>query len=493
MEPSTLERWERLRGVEMARRILDEGFGLPLLLLGPEGPAAHARGGVLRALSDPCRVALFTREGFARCDAFYRGLESGTHVCHLGLHAFVEPVRVEGVIVAHVAVSGFARGDEPSRAELFDSLRTLDPSVVPDRLRRLPIVDEGHPVHAVLRAVAAEIAAHEAERRRREPERGGGAPGMWGIVGRSPQMEAVFPLLSRLAASNATALVLGESGTGKELVARALHEHGPRAAAPFVAQNCAALPADLLESALFGHVRGAFSGASRSSAGLFGTADGGTLFLDEVGDMSPALQVKLLRVLQDGTYTPVGATAPRRADVRVIAATHKDLGALVEEGSFRADLFYRLHVLPLVLPPLRDRVGDLRLLVEHFQQELGGPPRVSDAAWRCLERYRWPGNVRELRSEVQRWQLLAGDAREVTPELLSPAIRDAGGYEPLQTRAAQAAARGEGTLAAAVEALERAVIERGLRRTGGNRSRLAKELQISRTTLAERLKRYGLD
>ncbi len=491
MDLPSLERWERLRGVDVARRILQEGFGLSLLLLGPQGPVAHARGGVLRSSSEACRVTLFSREGFAQCDAFYRGLPPGSHVCPMGLHALVEPVFLDDEVLAHVAASGFARGSEnPDRTELFRRLRAFDPAVDAAVVRRLPTVAEGHPVRAVLRCAAVEIASYEEERRR---ARGVGGPGMWGIVGRSPQMQAVFELLPRLANSHATALVFGESGTGKELVARALHHHGRRAHGPFVAQNCSALPSDLLESALFGHVRGAFSGASRTSEGLFGAANGGTLFLDEVGDMSPALQVKLLRVLQDGTYLPVGATAPRRADVRVVAATHKDLSALVRAGSFRADLFYRLHVLPIRLPPLRDRVGDLHLLVEHFLSEHEeGARRVSGAAWRCLERYRWPGNVRELRAEVQRWQLSARDAVEIAPEHLSPAIRDAGGYDPLETVAAEAAARGEGTLAAAVEALERAIIVRGLVRTGGNRSQLAKELAISRTTLLERLKRYGL-
>jgi two-component system, NtrC family, response regulator HupR/HoxA len=254
------------------------------------------------------------------------------------------------------------------------------------------------------------------------------------------------------------------------------------------------MPDDLLESTLFGHVRGAFSGASRSQEGLFGAADGGTLFLDEVGEMSPALQVKLLRVLQDGSYLPVGGTALRKANVRIVAATHRDLARGVEEGTFRQDLFYRLHVLPIRLPPLRERAGDLRMLVEAFLAELPNvPKRLLDSTWECLEHHRWPGNVRELRAEVFRWQITASDAAEIRPEHLSSEIGAAGGYASVGNPAVRAAVRGEGSLSEAVEALEREIISEGLTRTGGNRTRLAKELGISRTTLGERLKRYGFE
>lgn len=480
-----VERWERLRGVEVARSILRDAFGLSLVFIGPEGPIAHVRGGVMESSSDVCRSVLFTREGFERCNADYR--EPGA-TCHMGLSVFVEPIEGQDV---RVAASGFARTrDEPDREALLTQLQTFDPNADADVVRGLPIIERSGPVRAVLRTVVAEIEAHEAARRARMQSDG---RGMWGILGRSPQMDVVFELLPRLAQSDATALILGESGTGKELVARALHEQGRRAERGFVAQNCAALPDDLLESTLFGYVRGAFSGAARSSEGLFGAADGGTLFLDEVGDMSPALQVKLLRVLQDGVYHPVGSTKSKRSDVRVVAATHKDLMGLVQAGSFRQDLFYRLHVLPIRLPPLRDRVGDVRLLVEHFQAEANLERRVSEAAWECIERYRWPGNVRELRAEIQRWQLTAADAEVIGPEHLTAAIRDAGGYAAFEGASAVAAVRGEATLAEAVESLERSIIQRGLERTGGNRTQLARELGISRTTLAERLKRYGLE
>ena len=500
-----LARHERLRGVQVAKAILKDAFGLELAMVDARGPLAHRRGGVMTGSSEVCRASLFSRDGFGRCDAFYGtlgGSESGGEArCHLGLLASHVPVVVDGAVLGHLVASGFVnpRGAHPppEPAELAAALAALDP-MLPDPsapVRRLPVVagDRVALVRAVLDAAAREIVSREEESRSRL--RGGDElPGLYGIVGASGAMRALFSLMSRVVASDATVLVQGESGTGKELVARALHDHGPRAKKPFIAANCGAVAEHVLESSLFGHVRGAFSGAVRASAGLFGAADGGTLFLDEVGEMSPAMQVKLLRVLQDGSYLPVGGTEPRRADVRVIAASHRDLEAMIAEGTFRQDLFYRLHVLGLTVPPLRDRPGDLPLLLTHFTGQIeGAPTRVGDAARRCLERYRWPGNVRELRAEVERWAVTAAGEPELGPEHLSPPVREAGGYAGASGgEAAAAAAAGRGTLAAAVEALERAIIARGLERTEGNRTQLAKELGISRTTLNDRLKRFGL-
>ncbi len=499
VDAATLERWEGLRSMRLARRLLVEAWGLSLVLTTDEGPLAHLRGGVMRSSGPCCRAALFSREGFTRCDAFYRALDRGETRCHLGLQAWSEPVLAASAErpVARLVVSGFASpADAVEPAEVATALEALgvDGATTAEAARKIPSVDPAarRPVQALLRVLAEELREHE---RGRERERLTRPVGLWGLVGHSPQMESVFELLPRLAASDATVLVLGESGTGKELVARALHDHGPRRGRPFIAQNCAAMPDDLLESALFGHVRGAFSGASRSHEGLFGAADGGTLFLDEVGEMSAALQVKLLRVLQDGSYLPVGATTPRTANVRIVAATHRDLARGVEEGTFRQDLFYRLHVLPIRLPPLRERAGDLRPLVETFVAELppSVPRRVADTTWECLEAYRWPGNVRELRAEVFRWQITASDATELRPEHLSPEIGAAAGYARSGSPVARAAVRGGATLAEAVETLEREIISNGLTRTGGNRTRLARELGISRTTLVERLKRYGFE
>jgi transcriptional regulator with PAS, ATPase and Fis domain len=233
----------------------------------------------------------------------------------------------------------------------------------------------------------------------------------------------------------------------------------------------------------------------RGSEGLFGAARGGTLFLDEVAEMPLAMQAKLLRVLSDGSYLPVGAVHPKRTDVRVLAATHRDLSGMVARGEFRQDLFYRLHVLAIELPPLRARTGDLKPLLDQFvAQTRDAPGRVSATAMRCLEKYGWPGNVRELRAEVERWAITAQGSPEVGPEHLSQPVREAGGYGGgAEDDAILAASTGTGTLEQAVEALERALLARGLERTGGNRTQLARELAISRTTLLERLKRFGLE
>ncbi len=527
-DAETLERYERLRGVQVARIILKEAFGLELFLVSKEGPLAHARGAVMLGSSEVCRTALFSREGFARCDAHYREVGAGTteaaRACHLGLGCVSVPAKIaEGLL--HVVASGFSatslEGCPPvDPRELAHALAALDPSLhdAMEPVRKLPILkgDRVGLVRTILRVAAEEIANDAEDEQRRLTPRAAGVvgrdgarpvattsredlalpalPGVFGIVGASPRMRLVFELVRKVAASEANVLIVGESGTGKELVARAIHEHGARKKQPFVAQSCGALPDDVLESTLFGHVRGAFSGAIRTSEGLFGAARGGTLFLDEVAEMSVAMQAKLLRVLSDGTYLPVGAVHPKRTDVRVLAATHRDLPAMVGRGEFRQDLFYRLHVLAIDLPPLRERTGDLKLLLEGFVATTRDvPTRISATAMRCLERYGWPGNVRELRAEVERWAITAQGAAEVGPEHLSQPIREAGGYGGgAEDAAILAAASGSGTLEHAIEALERSLLERGLERTKGNRTQLARELAISRTTLLERLKRFGL-
>jgi transcriptional regulator with PAS, ATPase and Fis domain len=311
-------------------------------------------------------------------------------------------------------------------------------------------------------------------------------------------MQQVFRLLEKIVESESTVLIHGESGTGKELVARAVHYNGPRAKKAFVVQNCSAFNDNLLESALFGHARGSFTGAIKDKKGLFEVADGGTFFLDEVGDMSPALQVKLLRVLQEGTFTPVGATESKTVDVRVIAATHKDLQKMVERGEFREDLYYRINVIKIVVPPLRDRLDDMPLLTEHFLRKhhrgKGKPPGLSDEALAGFQRYAWPGNIRELENEIERLLVLGGDLPALPEELLSARIREAetthgnGSSRPAPQRNVPS-----GTLKDAVETLEREMIHQGLIRTHWNKSQLAKELGISRSNLIQKCTYYGLD
>ena len=256
---------------------------------------------------------------------------------------------------------------------------------------------------------------------RSEPE----FPGRFGMIGDSPKMRAVFDLIAKVAPSEVTVLVLGETGTGKELVARALHENSIRSTKPFLAENCAAVPANLLESELFGHKRGSFTGAVADRKGHFVAADGGTVFLDEIGDMPLEMQAKLLRVLQDGEVRPVGANRSISVDVRLVAATNKDLAAACKEGSFREDLYFRLNVIAIELPPLRERQGDVpliaRWLVQQVGRESGRQARFSPEALTALEAWRWPGNVRELENEVRRALALGGGL--LGPEDLSPTLR----------------------------------------------------------------------
>ncbi len=312
------------------------------------------------------------------------------------------------------------------------------------------------------------------------------------MIGKSKPMQEMYSLLDKIRNSESTVLIQGENGTGKELIARAIHFNSPRKDAQFVTVNCSAFNENLLDSELFGHVKGSFTGAIKDKKGLFEAADKGTLFLDEIGDMSPTMQVKLLRVLQEGTLTPVGGTELRKVEVRVVAATNKDLKEMVEQGTFREDLYYRINVINLVVPPLRDRKEDIPILVDHFIsrgcKEKG--IEIKQFAKRTMEKifdYPWPGNIRELENEVERLIVLSGDDPRIAAELLSQRIRDFGENAKIQ------GVRVAGKLKDALEELEKTMIKEGLRRTNWNKSRLAKELGISRAGLIMKVEKYGLD
>ncbi|MGE0481688.1 MAG: sigma-54-dependent transcriptional regulator [Vicinamibacterales bacterium] len=300
-----------------------------------------------------------------------------------------------------------------------------------------------------------------------------------GMIGDSSAMRRVYDLINRAAAADATVLITGESGTGKELVARAVHYNGPRASAPFVPVNCAGIPEALVESELFGHVKGAFTSATSNRAGLFAAAEGGTIFLDEVGELAPATQAKLLRVLQEREVQMVGADRARKIDVRVITATNKDLAALVARGKFREDLFYRLHVVTIDLPPLRERGDDVLLLARHFltrfSQQAGRPtPTLTDRAVEALRAYSWPGNVRELQNLLQRLVILT-DGDELDATVLPATMRFS---IPREAR----------SLNRTLAEIEREHIEAVLASVGGNKTRAAEILGINRKSLREKLK-----
>jgi len=316
-----------------------------------------------------------------------------------------------------------------------------------------------------------------------------------GIIGRSRAMRDLFQLLETVAPTNSTILITGETGTGKELVARAIHHNSPRRANRFVALNCSAIPETLLEAELFGHVRGAFTGAIANRPGRFEQAHKGTLFLDEVGTMSIALQMKLLRALQEREFEKVGDSRPTKVDVRVIAATNSDLAQMVRDGTFREDLYYRLNVIPIHLPPLRERREDIPLLVQHFLDRFCRelvPARpaltVSQHAMRRLMGFSWPGNVRQLENALERAVALSGGRDQIEVSDLPPDVQEVGGGSMPQ----EFALPEEGIdFEAYVSKVELDLIKQSLARTGGNKGRAAQLLNLKRTTLVEKLKRLN--
>jgi len=310
------------------------------------------------------------------------------------------------------------------------------------------------------------------------------------LIGDHPLMHRIRGLIKRVAVTDATCLVLGESGTGKELAAREIHAHSRRAERPFIPVNCGAIPADLLESEMFGHEKGSFTGAVGTRAGMFQLASGGTIFLDEISEMSPVLQVKLLRVLQDHEIRPVGADRSSIVDVRVIAATNKDLSSQVDRGLFREDLYYRLEVIPVNLPPLRERRSDIPLLVRHFLAGHNGKRQDSDVtiteeAMVHLWEYDWPGNVRELENLLERLVILSEDGL-IRVENLPPSIRSFISEKKIPKPVMSE----DGLdLTGAVEEFENRLIDEALRRTKGNKQAAARLLGLKRTTLVAKLRR----
>jgi two-component system response regulator HydG len=308
-------------------------------------------------------------------------------------------------------------------------------------------------------------------------------PSSYGLLGTSEAIQRVFRSIAKAVSTSATVLISGESGTGKELVARAIHYHSPRASSPFVPVNCGAIPEELLESELFGHVKGAFTGALETRAGFFQTADGGTIFLDEISETSLSMQVKLLRVLQDREVVMIGSTRPRKVDVRILASTNKDLTGLAKKGLFREDLFFRINVITIDLPPLRERGEDILLLIHHFTGRFAGElgkstPQFSDQALQVLRNYHWPGNVRELENVIQRLIVMTDGGLIEVPDLPSlmrfSALREVGFHRTLAE-------------------VEEEYIRNVLASVNGNKTRAAKVLGIDRKTLREKLKLRGLD
>ena len=356
-------------------------------------------------------------------------------------------------------------------------LQVIPPAFVPNphphATREVHLDFEGFPEILALRDEVARL------RSEAEPD---------GIVGVSESIEAVRARIARVAPSNIPVVIFGETGVGKELVARAIHRQSERGDKPFVAENCGALSESVLESELFGHEKGAFTGADGRRMGLFERADGGTLFLDEVGELSPRVQSSLLRVLQEGRFRRVGGEAEIRVDVRVIGATHRDLRAMVHEEKFREDLYYRLAGVRIEVPPLRTRIEDLPSLITTFQGD--GAPRLTSGARRALRRYRWPGNVRELRAEIRRWDVFCDEV--VRESDLSDEVRGVRVSEAASVPALADTSHRLEPLADAVLRVESECIALALEKCAGNIAQSARALQIDRNTLKRKMKRLGV-
>ena len=315
------------------------------------------------------------------------------------------------------------------------------------------------------------------------------------MIGKSPSMQEIYHLLEKISSSDSSVFIQGENGTGKELVAKAVHYNSVRKDKAFLAVNCSAFNENLLDSELFGHVKGSFTGAIKDKQGVFESAHGGTLFLDEIGDTSPSMQVKLLRVLQEGTLLPVGADRPKKVDVRIIAATNKNIKEMMKQGEFREDLFYRINVINIRLPSLKDRREDIGLLVDYFLQKRCTESKMplKKLSKQCMERvfdYSWPGNIRELENEIERMVVLSGEEKMIQIDLLSPRIQEEENkIIPIRENGIDIS----GNLKRELEKLELLMIREGLHRCHFNKSKLARELGISRASLIMKVEKYNLD
>jgi transcriptional regulator with PAS, ATPase and Fis domain len=424
--------------------------------------------------------------------------------CHAGFSAVSVPIRVNGQFVGAVFADGFIieetavaqkieiksfldrsySGNEKDLAKYLDSLPVLSSKEVEYLTELINLVVE--------EIVLTHKSLHDQEETVKELSKQLSTRYSFGsMVGKSSAMQNLYKLLERVADSDATILIQGENGTGKELISKALHFNSKRKKMKFLAVNCGAFNENLLESELFGHAKGSFTGAVKDKKGLFEEADGGTLFLDEIGETSMPMQVKLLRVLQDGSYTPVGTNQMRKANVRVLAATNRDLVKMVKDGSFREDLFYRLNVINVTVPALRERSEDIKLLTEHFLSNYSKESKrpLKTLSSKCFEKminFSWPGNVRQLENEIERLCVLAGDDSEISDEFLSQPIQDSG-------KKAGGNFNITGKLKDAMEELEKQMILEGLSKHRFNRSRVAKELGMSRAGLIMKIEKYGLD
>ena len=421
-----------------------------------------------------------------------------------GYDILVVPIIIDNDLVGTVVALGFLK-DQSDTNQRFEEIKkrlshlNLSENQVTESLDHIKTLNEAQRGHFtdLTELVAKEVITLHLEITAREERINslnkelGSRYKYDNMIGQSQPMQNLYAMLDRINSTESTVLIQGENGTGKELIAKAVHYNSRRKNKAFVIQNCSSFNDNLLESELFGHVKGSFTGAIKDKKGLFEAADKGTFFLDEIGDTSPSMQVKLLRVLQEGTFMSVGGIEPKSVDVRIIAATNKLLGEMVEKGLFREDLYYRLNVINLHVPALRDRREDIPVLIEHFleksSKQMGVKKMITKSAIKKLYDYAWPGNIRELQNEIERTVVLSGNEEQITAQMLSDRITNASSESRKINNSRLS------KLKDALEELEREMIKEGLRRTGWNKSRLAKELGISRAGLIMKVEKYNLD
>lgn len=503
--------FDKLHAIRRMKHIVGKWWGIQINYTDSKGFLRGVpKGKFFNPIHTVCKTITKNSLGFADCMGTVRQTTVESHSvkktrighCHAGFSTISVPIIIEGKYHGCVFGDGFivAESSDEQKVKIKNYLRMRFPKEeeLASHVDELPILSEKDVTHLtqLIEMVVEEILMvhsdlsemkHELSHLKSEL---GVRFSLQNMVGKSKIMQNLYSLVEKVCDSSALVLIRGENGTGKELIAKALHYNSKRVKEKFIAVNCGAFNENLLESELFGHVKGAFTGALKDKVGLFEAAQSGTLFLDEIGDTSLSMQVKLLRVLQEGSFTPVGSTEMRHSDARIVCATNRNLEDMVKKGAFREDLYYRLNVISMVVPPLRDRKEDIPLLLEFFLEKFAKSTHITkkNVGSECLQilmNYDWPGNVREFENEVERLNVLSGSEDSLQVQYFSARVREVQVKRP--------ELRVEGKLKDALEELESQMIKEGLERTRWNKSKLAKELGISRAGLIMKVEKYGLE
>ncbi|MFK7873126.1 MAG: sigma 54-interacting transcriptional regulator [Oligoflexales bacterium] len=519
MDHQQVVRWEEFDKIHVVRRLkqlIARWWRVQINFTDEKGFLRGVpEGRFFNPLNDVCQKFTDDVKGYQHCIGSVRDTAAHTRAskttrmdtCHAGFSTLSVPIEIENQYLGCVFGDGFLI--EESKTSQIIKIKNAFLKSFPTELDcdkwidSIPILSSKDVenltelIHMVVEEILmAQVNIHYAEEKVEKLQSElGERYSFHSMVGKSSPMQQLYKLIERVCESSAIVLIQGENGTGKELIAKALHYNSPRKKENFLAVNCGAFNENLLESELFGHAKGAFTGAIKEKQGLFASAHKGTLFLDEIGETSLSMQVKLLRVLQEGTYTPVGSTQTLKSQARIVCATNRDLQAMVVDKTFREDLFYRLNVINLSVPALRDRSEDIPLLTEKFlknyaEKNKEEQRRLDQSCVQIFLSYEWPGNVRELENEIERLCVLSQSGEELSKDLISPRI--------LTYKSSLSAGKKERdhkflSLKDAIQDLEKEMIESGLQRTRYNKSQLARELGISRASLITKVERYGLD